>query len=114
MLGFSWLKSDISKSCDTPYATPFMADTAPSWVPKSVRRTKGARACASVEKNNTQMSTPAPSATAPGEAVRGAAASGEAACATTRRAATIAAAAAMAALARQSDAPGVRRLPDDP
>jgi len=44
MLGFSWLKSDINKSCDTLYATPFIADTAPSWVPKSVSITSGARA----------------------------------------------------------------------
>src|SRR5258706_1491549 len=85
MLGFSWLKSEINKSCDTPYATPFMADTAPSWVPKSVRRTKGARACASVEKNNRQMSTPTSSEAAPGEAARGATAG-----AAKRRAAAIA------------------------
>jgi hypothetical protein len=44
MLGFSWLKSEINKSCDTLYATPFIADTAPSCVPKSVNITSGARA----------------------------------------------------------------------
>src|ERR1700719_4634637 len=51
LLGFSWLRSDISKSWDTLYATPFIADTAPSCVPKSVNSTMGARACARAEEN---------------------------------------------------------------
>src|SRR3982074_848556 len=98
MLGLSWLKSEINKSCDTPYATPFMADTAPSWVPKSVRRTNGARACASVHKNIRPMNAAARSAAAPGPAGPDA---------KVRGAVIIAVAAAMAAQAFRSDAPGV-------
>src|ERR1700722_6071849 len=43
-----------------------MADTAPSWVPKSVNRTSGARACARVHRNTSERS-----AAAGGRAARG-------------------------------------------